>query len=417
MPEVWLTDTCVLDGARRSTDGYLAGTARISRVGTQVYSGKELGKPELASVTLYRPEAEVFDEESMRSMAHKPLTLLHPPNLVDSKNWGKFGRGHSGDKVVRDGDFVSVPMLMMDQATIDAFESGEARELSVGYSAILDWTPGTAPDGVKYDAIQTKIRGNHFALCPAARGGSSLRFGDGMKCADCGAASDAKYCKDCSPKHMKDEGNPMTAFVIVDGTKLEVADGVTAAVIEKREAQLVKLVADSQASIKALLEEAKAATAAHVVALDALKADVGAKVGEIAVLKQQVEDAKMTPERLTALTAERNAVVDSAKGMLPEGFVFDSKTDSEIRRAAVTAKLGDEAVKGWSDKEFGGAFGALKLARGDDGLRRLGDALGGGGTGGGGGGSSRVDPRKQAYLDAVKRDEDAWKKPIPQATH
>jgi hypothetical protein len=173
-----LRDSLVMDAVHRSTSGYLAAEARCARVGTQRYRGSELGMPEREYVTLYRPEAEVFNRDAMHSMAWRPVTLKHPPVMVDSTNWAKYAKGVTGDEVVRDGGFVKVPITLMDQAIIDAVESDGCRELSLGYTTDISWESGTTPDGEQYDGVQRQIRANHLAVVPAARGGKNLRFGD-----------------------------------------------------------------------------------------------------------------------------------------------------------------------------------------------------------------------------------------------
>jgi len=202
----------ILDGVTRHRDGYLIADARVARVGTQTYKGFEVGLPDRERVTLYRPPEEVFATDSMRSHANKPVTLTHPKRMVDSTTWGKVAKGFSGSDVVRDGDYVRVPLMLTDAAAIDAYETGKARELSVGYTTDIDWTAGATPDGKAYDGVQRDIRVNHHAFVPVARGGENLRFGDAMSttkfCKDCGGAmamKDGQYsCKGCGGGQMRD---------------------------------------------------------------------------------------------------------------------------------------------------------------------------------------------------------------------
>src|SRR4051812_42697301 len=79
---VRLRDTFVLDTAKRTADGYLTASAKVARTGTQTYQGSELGRPDLGDVILFRPENEVFNHDAMHSMAHRPVTLTHPPEMV-----------------------------------------------------------------------------------------------------------------------------------------------------------------------------------------------------------------------------------------------------------------------------------------------------------------------------------------------
>jgi hypothetical protein len=196
-----LSDVAVMDKVHRTGDGYLACEARVARVGTQRYKGREVGMHDKDFVVLYRPESEVFSRAAMHSMAFKPVTLTHPGKMVDSKSWGRVAKGYSTGDVVRDGEYVRVPLMLADAAAIDAYESG-VRELSVGYTTDIDWTPGTTPTGERYDGVQRDIRANHHALVPVARGGANLRFGDAdgiRSCPNCGVTvnEDALACPNC----------------------------------------------------------------------------------------------------------------------------------------------------------------------------------------------------------------------------
>jgi hypothetical protein len=173
-----LFDTFIMDSVRRTSDGYLTAFARVARTGIQEYKGHEVGRPDMETVRVYRPAEEVFAPDAMKSFAHRPVTLTHPRVPVTAKNWKRYAGGQTGGEVVRDSEFIRVPLVMMDSNLIDAYEKGGIKELSMGYSTELKWDKGITTDGEAYDAIQTEIRGNHLALVPTARGGDQLRIGD-----------------------------------------------------------------------------------------------------------------------------------------------------------------------------------------------------------------------------------------------
>lgn len=165
-------------GARPLGNGALVVQARAARAGNvQVYRGDEVARPDLDTVRIYRDPDEIFRAESLRSFGHKPVTLDHPPEAVTPRTWRGVARGHVGDEVVRDGAFVRIPMLLADSAAIAAVQGGR-REVSVGYTCDLDWTPGTAPDGSPYDARQTRIVVDHVAIVAQGRAGPDCRIGD-----------------------------------------------------------------------------------------------------------------------------------------------------------------------------------------------------------------------------------------------
>ena len=75
----------------------------------------------------------------------------------------------------KDGEFVAGELLVTDADLIKKLEDGAARELSCGYNCDLDEKPGVTADGLRYDAIQRNIRGNHVAVVPKGRAGPEAR--------------------------------------------------------------------------------------------------------------------------------------------------------------------------------------------------------------------------------------------------
>lgn len=388
------TDTVSeVSGVRETKAGYLVADARVGRTGIQLYNGAEVGRPDLKEVRVYRPKEEVFSKDAMSSLANKPMTLQHPPVSVDASNWSKYAKGHSGGDVVRDGEFVRVPLMLTDGAAIRAFKKG-TRELSIGYTTDLKFTPGTTDSGEPFDCIQTDIQANHIALVPAARGGEHLRFGDGKVCPDCGETmtkEGKKYVCDCGKSMpVKDDddmndasrrradpgdgksptkdgfgrqhtGKTTMNIVMIGDAKIEVADALSATVVTGHIKKLETQLADAMAaSAKANLEKEEAERK-RTTGEDAAKKVLDAKEGELAVERQKVKDAAITPEKLNALVTERTAVVDAASKMLGAVDGLASKTNEEIRRAAVSAKLGDawKDPKVHSDDAINGAFNAL----------------------------------------------------------
>ncbi len=88
--------------------------------------------------------------------------------------------GMTGDQVSRDGGFIRVPMILVDQWAIAAVRGGK-RELSCGYSCDLRFEAGATPQGEVYDAIQSNIRGNHLAIVAAAERVRSADSATGMQ--------------------------------------------------------------------------------------------------------------------------------------------------------------------------------------------------------------------------------------------
>ena len=180
---MFLTDRLNITTEREYTDeGFLKVPARISRTGIQEYLAVEMGltdKDPKDIVRVYRPEDEVFTDESLTSFANKPVTNNHPPELVNSRNSRQYSVGMSGPEVTRDGMFAKTVLHVTDEDAIKNIESGKV-ELSNGYTADIEWTPGVTPDGEQYDAIQRNIKGNHIAIVERGRAGPACRVADNL---------------------------------------------------------------------------------------------------------------------------------------------------------------------------------------------------------------------------------------------
>jgi cation transport regulator ChaB len=328
----------VLDGGhwRETSEGYLVATPRVARTGIQTYQGWEMGIDDDVEVKVYRPEETVFDSKSMHSFGHKTITLGHPEGMVDAKNWKKLAVGLTGEEVARDGEFIRVPMVLMDAATIETVKRGQ-RELSVGYTSDLDWDAGETADGEVYDAVQRNIRANHIAIVAQARGGPKLRVGD-----EGGSGMERERFS--------------TRTITLDGVDFTLPDPDASVILrtyDRAVDEAKKLKDDIGKLTKSLTDSAAS--------IDGLKKQIETKDGEIAALKKQVEDGKLTPAMLDKLTAERVEVVSKAVAILGDKLDPKGKTPAEIKRAVVQAKLGDEATKSMSDAGIDGAFAALTV--------------------------------------------------------
>jgi uncharacterized protein len=335
-----LNDAVILDGPRRTRDGYLTATVKVARTGIQIYKGYEVGRPEMDEVRVYRPEPEVFNKDALNSFTWRPVTIDHPREMVNADNWKTFAVGQTGDEWARDGEFVRVPMVLMDAAAIDAVASGK-KQLSMGYVCDLKFEDGVTPNGENYDAVQSCIRGNHLAIVAAARGGPKLSIGDATE-------GDETMDVKLTP-------------IVVDGLEVQVTDA-TAPILKKYMSAVAKRDDDmteeekKAAEEKAKAEEEKKASADALVAKDA----------EIAALKSQVDEEKEKnkPENLDAAVKDRAELIGKAKSLIGDKFVADGKDSAAIRREVVSAKMGDTA-KAYSDEQVVTAFDTLASFIGD----------------------------------------------------
>lgn len=320
--------------ARITKDGYFVADALVARANNiQEYYARELGLTDREPndvVRVFRPAAEVFHKDALSSLAHRPVTLDHPSNPVQSTNWKALAVGDVGDEVVRDGEFVRVPIKIMDAAAIESVRT-DRREFSLGYVAQMVPEKGVH-NGQEYDFVAKGFRYNHLAAVRAARGGSDLRIID----------------ERATPPSEKPTMKIRIGDAEVDATN---GEAVRIAV----DALNVKL---ADASTRATTAESKVAEQATTLA---------AKDAEIATLNQKVADAALTPAKLRDAAVAYAQVCDKAKALGVQ--VADNADSDAVMKAVVDAKMGDSA-KDWNAEQIAASFAVLtKDAKPADPLR------------------------------------------------
>ena len=298
---------------RITKDGYLVAYAKVARTGVQEYLGSELGIDK-EIVRVMRPETEVFSTDSLSSFVGKPMTNDHPSEPVTAETWKRDAIGSIGEEVMRDGDYIRVPLIMMDAAAIEDYKAGK-RELSMGYEADIEFV-----DHADYDAIQKNIRINHIALVDKGRAG-------GAKIGDAGGQK-------TNGQSQKTEVKTMTKKVKFGDVTIEVSEQAAEA-------------------IDALTEQLKQAKEEAQASADAKDKELAEKDGEIEKLKGN----SMTADKLDAAIAERVAIIADAKKIAD--LDYSKKSPNEIRRAAVAAVIGDDKLKDKSDAYVEARFDVL----------------------------------------------------------
>lgn len=313
-------------------NGFLVDTPVVARLGVQVYYMDD-GR----TVREFRPAEEVFKDESLASYQGKPMTLDHV--FVNSENAKEVVVGSVTGKAEPLGSSVVAPIVVYDNTAIQEAMAGNAKELSVGYSAILDETPGwgdpitgeyvlksdgdqfDAPEGwQEFDAIQRDIKVNHLAMVYRGRAGIAKLNMDG------------------------EQENPYTTDV--DINKEDKQEMIKIKLDGAREFEVAPEIASH---IEAL--NAKADTA--IAERDSLKAKVDAMPAEIeaAVVKAKADaDALAT---LVAVAAEAGVKSDGldAKGIKVayvkevSGLDVSEKSDAYIDAAFDIAKESDKMAE------------------------------------------------------------------------
>lgn len=337
--------------ARITPEGYLVADALVARANNiQDYRASELGMTDRDPndvIRVFRPESEVFAVDSLRSASRLPITLDHPPVMVDASNWREYAKGEGGEEILRDGEFMRVPLRVTDAVAVDSVQR-DRQEFSLGYSAEVVMDAGEY-QGQAYDAKATNIRYNHLAACRAARGGPELRITD-ERPATIGAPT-------------------MPKIVLVDSAPVDVSNPDTAATVVT--------------NLLAARDTANATLDTTNQALTDARATIAERDAEIVTLRDAAKPLTAAQLRDAAADYARATRVADALGVT----VADTADIPAIHAAVVTAKVGD-AAKGYTPEQHAAAFAVLAAnvgdqadANADDPLRAaIGDAAAAGGT-------------------------------------
>lgn len=306
---------------REFTDeGFLRVPGKVARTGIQQYLACELGLDGDPNriINVYRPEEEVFSDASLASFDGVDITLQHPDTLVDSTNYSRVSKGVvRGTGTRTDDNFVQCNLVIKAKDTVDAILSGTC-ELSAGYTATYDDTPGTTPDGEPYHFKQTNIRINHVAVVDRARAGSNARIFDSGEKA-------------------------MHQIVTDTGRVLEVADAAVADAFDR----LNKRVSDAEAT----------ATKAQATN-DGLQAKVDDLTGKLeqAVIASSDEAIKQRVEQIAQVQSK-------ARKVAGDTFSCDSVNATDIMRAALALR---HPKRDFADKSADYVQAAFDMAADED---------------------------------------------------
>lgn len=312
-----------VSSARETSIGGVRARANLTRTGVFVYR-----QADGSTRREYRPADEVFDRESLDSLAHVPLTIGHPQKVTPD-NWSRVSKGHVGERPHRSGKFVSSDIHIEDRAAAADAKNEKLKELSCGYTCHFDPTPGTSPEGEPYDGIMRRIRYNHVALLPAGygRAGPDVRMhldtNDGVS----GESAADAYVRDIDGTP---NGEPVMAMTAEEQRLYDAA---------LREARESKDRAD-KADLLAKDEKARADKAdAAVVNLGAEKKTLAGQVDRLEKATKSDEAEEEIERRVDAtVTARSDAREVFATKEDPTGanWKHDGKSVEDIRREVVT---------------------------------------------------------------------------------
>jgi len=335
-------ETVALDAAKTVIDpetGFLKTKAIITRTGIFEYPDQSIPGGIRRE---YRSPEEVFDPESMSSMAGIPITLEHPPtrsSLLDSSTVRKFQVGFTGDNIEKQGEeFLAAPLTVNVDEAIEAIKNGK-RELSVGYKVQCVPCEGVYR-GEKYTHIQKKIRGNHIAITKKGRAGNMARI-------NIDSTKDAiELTENEKNKINFDKGKNLMALKVVNldsGGIGEGDDALVSAYLDK-----TKKLADATAKLKLLKTltiDGREVNADSVVVNKLAKLEA-----ELENNKEKLEAKKdfVSTDALNTLVKDRWVAVDAARRVLDKKLVanIDEMSTLDIKKAVIVSMTKDDRKEG-----------------------------------------------------------------------
>lgn len=294
---------------RRTAQGFLRVNARLTKTGVFTYdNGRE-----------YRSNEAVFHADTLASLKGAPVTDLHPaekgfPNFLTPANAKDHIIGIT-ESVERDESYIKGSLIIFHEDTIKAIESGNRKEISLGYTCHLDPTPGSI-NGESFDAIQKDIIVNHVALGPQGWG----RAGP-----DCAIRLD---------KNSLQQG-------ITNMTETIHLDGVDIALTKE---SILTLLADKKREVNELKGR-----------LDAMGLEL-AKA-------QEVNAALKDPAAIDAKVQSRTKLLELCRKLLGDDSNLEGKSDDELKIMVINKFYPDINLSDKEQSHIDGMFAAIVAAK------------------------------------------------------
>ena len=319
-----LFDRGEFNSPKKLPNGFLRADALLTRTGVFTYR-----MADGSTVRHLRHPDEVFSADSLATLQMVKLTDDHPRPLgipVTADNVNALAIGTIAADARKHDTFVRGTVQIEDSKIIDSIEGGKKRELSCGYNADYDRTPGVF-DGEAYDLIQRNIRYNHVALVDKGRAGPDVKLL---------LDSDAAIMVDSQPTPEK--GLPTMSFKLtLDGVDYTVESQATAQAvqreIERKDAEIAKLKTDTA--------DAKKSSENLQAKFDATAADLAKEVK----LRTDAED----PVNVQKLVKARVELEQSASKLIEDAKDIEAMSDAEIRNAVIMKDDPDAVLADRSD--------------------------------------------------------------------
>lgn len=318
--------------AAQAMSGALRGMATLAMPGVYTYSDGSKTWDE------YVPPSTLAAQRYLDSVSMAPVTMDHPrPPVVTADNAKALTIGALGAATLRADGRPEAPIHIWDRAGAQAARTSHP-EVSLGYAASVEWTPGITPDGRRYDAIQTMRENNHVAIVPRGRHGPAARVtGDALADTDSIAwRIDAAEKIDSTvingaalPQDLADRsglpqtnGEPHMAKLKIGAVEYEVPDAVAAPIAGHIDGLTTR--ADKAATAEAALATVEGARDAALAEVAALKT---AHAAELVTVR-----ADAIPAARARIELESQCAKVCGKDWTPAG-----KTDLQCQLEALAA--------------------------------------------------------------------------------
>lgn len=334
----------------KDQNGYIKVPARIARTGELEYTGAEIGEPGNNEIYyVYRTAEELFSKETIDSFEGMPITIAHPEDLqVSAADWSTKAVGHIQD-VKPDGEHLTCTAYIQDASAIKVIEEDDVIELSCGYDAEL------RKDGDRL--VQYGIIGNHVAIVPEGRCGSTCRLGDKKGIV---MTQKTKF-GDSAKKVLEDIKNLKKKFG--DEGAADKADDKTTEVVEQLDelqAAVQEIVASAEEADKAAAEAAEKKDEQPMADADPeLEAKVEELEARVAQLEAENEELKAELEKYRT-----EETVNDAKARFPDVKLADCKSPRQVKEKILVTKgaFADSAIKKQSDDVIDAAYAGIRAA-------------------------------------------------------
>lgn len=290
---------------KRTSQGFLRVNARLTKSGVFNYEdGCE-----------YRSDEEVFRADSLESLKGAPVTDRHPiekgPEAYLNPSNARQHIVGITESVERDGPYLKGSLIIFHEDTIKAIESGERKEISLGYQCLRVPSPGVF-QGQPYDAVQKDITVNHVALGPRGWG----RAGP-----DCAIRNDSKL--------ISLQGTTMNESVRLDGVDVALSPE-----------NITNLFAEKQKQYQEVVGR-----------LDAM----GLELEKERAAKAELED----PKHVETKVQSRLKLVERCRAILGNDFSAEGKSDEDLKLEAIKHFYPELDVVGKDQGYLDGMFEAI----------------------------------------------------------